>query len=211
MIEIIEILSTEYSATPPTPIRARLIADSASDLPTPTGITGYQLKIGSICDVIADSTRYMMQSTGTWVQVLSDITADTYTKAQIDAMIADTYTKAQTDALIAVEAAARSAADDLRPTSQQVFGIGTSLATNDDLNAKTTPGVYTCNTSTIAGTLTNCPTSLPFRMEVTTSNGSTRYMQIIYAPSYTNNMMYQYVRAYTASGWTTWRQYQMIY
>lgn len=211
MIEIIDILSTEYSATPPTPVRAHLIADAASDLPTPTGITGYQLKIGSICDVIADSTRYMMQSSGTWVQVLSDITADTYTKAQIDAMIAGTYTKSQTDALIEAEAAARASADDLRPTSQQVFGIGTSLVTNDDLSAKTTPGVYTCNTSTIASTLSNCPTSLPFRMEVTTSNGSTRYLQVIYAPSYTNNLVYQYIRAYTASGWTTWTQYQMIY
>ncbi len=211
MIEIVEILSTEYSATTPTPIRAHLIADTVSDLPTPTGIAGYQLKMGSITDVIADSTRYKMQSSGTWVQVLSDITADTYTKAQIDAMIAATYTKAQTDALIAAEAAARSSADDLRPTSQQVFGIGTSLITNDDLNAKTTPGVYTCNTSTITGTLSNCPTSLPFRMEVTTSNGSTRYLQIVYAPSYTNNFVYQYIRAYTASGWTSWTQYQMIY
>lgn len=198
MIEIVEILSTEYTAAPPTPIRARLIADAASDLPTPTGIAGYQLKIGSICDVIADSTRYMMQSSGTWVQVLGDITADTYTKAQIDAMLA-------------AETAARQAADDLRPTTQQVFGIGTNLVTSDNLNNKTTPGVYTCNTATIALSLINCPTALPFRMQVITSNGSARYLQIVYAPTYNDDFVYTYIRAYTASGWTSWRQYQMIY
>ena len=103
MIKIIEILSTEYSATSPTPIRAHLIADTISDLPAPTGITGYQLTIGSICDVIHDSTRYTMQSDGTWVQTLTDITADVYTKQQIDTMITAEQT-ARSDADTALSA-----------------------------------------------------------------------------------------------------------
>lgn len=103
MIKIIDILSTEYSAAQPTPVRAHLIADTTADLPAPTGITGYQLTIGSICDVIADSTRYTMQSSGTWVQTLKDITADVYTKAQVDAMITAEQT-ARSDADTALSA-----------------------------------------------------------------------------------------------------------
>lgn len=111
MIKIIEILSTEYSATSPTPIRAHLIADTISDLPTPTGITGYQLTIGSICDVIHDSTRYTMKSDGTWVQTLTDITADVYTKAQTDALITAEQTARQSaDAdLLTIQQADRAA------------------------------------------------------------------------------------------------------
>lgn len=110
MIKIIEILSTEYSATSPTPIRAHLIADTTSDLPAPTGITGYQLTIGSICDVIHDSTRYTMQSDGTWVQTLKDITADVYTKQQVDAMI-DAIELAEADLRDKIEGTQAALAD----------------------------------------------------------------------------------------------------
>lgn len=96
MISIIDIQSADYSATSPQPVRADLIADTVSDLPTPTGISGYQLTQGSTCIVIADSAFYRMQSGGTWVQQLQDVTADTYTRAQIDAYIASLQTQIDT-------------------------------------------------------------------------------------------------------------------
>lgn len=89
MITIAEIQSARYTATGDQIIRAVLFADTVADLPaSPTAITGYILTQGSTCRVIADSTLYMMQSSGTWIQQLDDITADTYTRQQIDAMIA---------------------------------------------------------------------------------------------------------------------------
>ena len=89
MITIAEIQSARYTATGDQIIRAVLFADTVADLPaSPTAITGYILTQGSTCRVIADSTLYMMQSSGTWIQQLDDITADTYTRQQIDALIA---------------------------------------------------------------------------------------------------------------------------
>lgn len=96
MISIIDIQAADYSAQSPQPVRADLIADTVADLPTPTGITGYQLTQGSTCIVIADSAFYRMQSSGTWVQQLQDVTADTYTRAQIDAYIAALQTQIDT-------------------------------------------------------------------------------------------------------------------
>ena len=114
MISIIDIQSADYSATSPQPVRAALIADTVSDLPAPTGITGYQLTQGSTCIVIADSAFYRMQSGGTWVQQLQDVTADTYTRAQIDAYIAALQTQITTisTALVdVVDSGAKNLAD----------------------------------------------------------------------------------------------------
>lgn len=102
MISIIDIQSADYSAASPQPVRAALIGDTVADLPAPNGITGYTLIQGSTCIVIADSALYRMQSGGTWVQQLQDITADTYTRGQIDTLLAGkqsvlTFDSAPTD------------------------------------------------------------------------------------------------------------------
>ena len=96
MISIIDIQASSYTSGTTQPVRAALIADTVADLPAPTGITGYQLTQGSTCIVIADSAFYRMQSGGAWVQQLQDVTADTYTRAQIDAYIAALQTQITT-------------------------------------------------------------------------------------------------------------------
>ena len=95
MISILDIMATQY-ATGTTPVRAALIGDTVADLPAPSGITGYTLLQGSTCIIIHDSALYKMQSDGTWVMQLQDITADTYTRAQIDGYITALQTQIDT-------------------------------------------------------------------------------------------------------------------
>lgn len=198
MITIVDIQSTQYTTDTTNHVRAELIGDTVADLPTPTSITGYTLLQGSTCKIIADSSLYQMQSDGTWSQQLQTPTSDTYTRAQIDAMIA-------------AETAAREAADNLRPTTTQVFGVGTQLTTGEDLNNKTVLGIYSANTGTIAQSLYNSPTQRPFRLEVTTLNGSTRYIQTVIDTNTTAQIVSVFIRTYTQNGWTSWQQYNMSY
>lgn len=198
MITIVDIQSTQYTTDTTNHVRAELIGDTVADLPTPTGISGYTLLQGSTCKIIADSSLYQMQSDGTWSQQLQTPTADTYTRAQIDAMIS-------------AETAARQAADNLRPTTAQVFGVGTQLTTGEDLNNKTALGIYSANTGTIAQSLYNCPTTRPFRLEVTTLNGSTRFVQTVIDTNTTSQIVSVFIRTYTQNGWTNWQQFNMSY
>lgn len=87
MIAIVDIINVIYTTGDTRTVQAQLVADTVADLPTPSGIAGYLLTIGSVCDVIQDSTRYIMMSTGQWVQQLRDVSADVYTRAQVDAMV----------------------------------------------------------------------------------------------------------------------------
>ena len=69
-------------------IRAIISCDTAADLPVPTYFTGYTLEQASEARVIADNSKYEMQSDGTWVLQTAGGSVDTYTRAEIDAMIA---------------------------------------------------------------------------------------------------------------------------
>lgn len=89
MIVIKDYVQTQpYADTESTThIRAHLICDTQSDLPTPTDIPLYTLDMGSKADIIADSTEWKMQSDGSWIQQLPPEAAATYSKAEIDSMI----------------------------------------------------------------------------------------------------------------------------
>lgn len=65
-------------------IRAIISCDTAADLPVPTYFTGYTLEQASEAHVIADNSKYQMQSDGTWIQQIPPELAFTYTKSEID-------------------------------------------------------------------------------------------------------------------------------
>ena len=65
--------------------------------------------------------------------------------------------------------------------SLDVFGVGTAITENTDLNNLRTPGVYYCINATIAATLIHSPVSQSFRLLVTNTNTNARYDQIIFA------------------------------
>ena len=89
-----------------------------------------------------------------------------------------------------------------------IRGTGTALTTGTDLDDITALGAYNANTGTIAGSLSNCPTASPFRMDVMTLNGSTRYIQKIITYESANTALRVYMRAYTSSGWTSWFMFE---
>ncbi|MBO7450829.1 MAG: hypothetical protein J6U54_10705 [Clostridiales bacterium] len=83
-----------------------------------------------------------------------------------------------------------------------IYGLGTNIASNANLNNLTTPGVYQF-TSTDGSNLTNCPiTNATFRLEVRYLNSSARYLQILY-PQHTNGPTW-FVRVRHSDGWSRW-------
>lgn len=87
-----------------------------------------------------------------------------------------------------------------------LYGIGTAIQSNADLNDFTTPGVYTCATVAIAGTLTHSPTTTSaFRLDVKYLNNSNRIRQELY-PLRSDSA--HYVRTYTSSGWGNWYMFE---
>ena len=139
--------------------------------------------------------------------------------AEIDACIDDVDaakgTSASLAAAMTAESTARADADaalqtavDDKASVSDIFGTGTPLRTGDNLNDMTALGTYNANTAAIAGALVNSPSARPFRMEVTTFNGSTRFLQKIIDANTTTNVVTVYIRAYTSSGWTSWNKFE---
>lgn len=203
MITIAEIQSARYTAAGDQIIRAVLFADTVADLPaSPTAITGYILTQGSTCRVIADSTLYMMQSSGTWIQQLDDITADTYTRQQIDAMIAQ-----QAADLVAAQTTLQADID-----CRLRFTLGTALTDPDpdqgvyaDLFTLS-PGQYFRQTA-IANVL-NKPAGLTtaFYCTVVNTISSSRRRITLYTAAATTAGVF-YTALETAAGYGSWYRY----
>lgn len=91
-----------------------------------------------------------------------------------------------------------------KPSLTNIFGTGTALTTGQDLDNITTLGPYNANTPAIANSLYHCPVATAFRMEITTLNGSARFVQKIYTVDTSTSRITIYARGYTASGWSDW-------
>ena len=87
-----------------------------------------------------------------------------------------------------------------------VFGIGETIPTSSDLNNYTTPGIYRCALSSIAQTLSNCPTTQGFKLEVRTTTAENRLSQVLYANATIPEIYY---RTYTTNGWSSWYKLDM--
>lgn len=85
----------------------------------------------------------------------------------------------------------------------RVYGVvnATKIQTNDDLNNYSIPGIYCCENSTIAQTLSNCPATQGFKLEIRYTMATGRLNQLIYENLTTGAM---YFRTYTANGWGAW-------
>ena len=90
-----------------------------------------------------------------------------------------------------------------------VLGVGSEkfsyVNTNDDLNNFTTPGIYVCAATATAGTLSNCPVSMAFRLEVVPCAGNIFPMQKLYQASKTDPNIY--IR-YKEGTWGSWKKVQ---
>lgn len=68
MIQILNYVQTEvYTINGGTThIRAQLVADTANELPAPTGLQGFTLEQGSTAVIVTTAERYMLSGSGTW-------------------------------------------------------------------------------------------------------------------------------------------------
>lgn len=120
---------------------------------------------------------------------VSDL-AEALAKALAAAPQSTTYTKTEVDTALAAKA-----------TVEDIFGVGTTIPENTDLNTYTTAGVFSCG-ATNAATLTNCPVTIGFRLEVVRMFSSNRRQQRIY-PQDPNNGTF-YIRTEGSSGFGGW-------
>ena len=145
MITILEIEATQYTTGARKPVRAALIGDTTADLPGVTDISGYTLIQGTTCIIIQDSALYRLRSNGTWVQQLQDISADTYTKSQINSMItAEENTRSAADTALQNQINTKISISD-------IYGVGSGIITeNSDKDNYAAIGVYIASSGTIA-------------------------------------------------------------
>lgn len=82
-----------------------------------------------------------------------------------------------------------------------IFGTPTAIPSNADLNTYTTPGHYSANSGSVAGSLTHCPATQNFTLLVI--KRTDYYLsQIIIASN-----QYLYHRYSTSGGWSSWLRF----
>ncbi len=177
-------------------VRALIQCDTVSELPTYD-----QFKVtknilfypGSVAQITDPKSSYKMKSDGTWI--IQDVGNDYYSKAETDDLLDDkadkatTYTKTETDALIA---------------AKDFCSVGTTIPANSDLNTYTTKGIYNCG-ATNAATLTNCPVTAGFRLEVVEIAFSSRHQQRLYTQQVSGDSFY--IRTEGGSGYGSWYKF----
>lgn len=93
----------------------KLLCDDYSDLPTQSGLSGYELAQGCIAHVINENKDYMIDSSGNWHVYGGDSWTNVYTKSETDALLddkQDELTTAQLDAVNSGITASKLTADE---------------------------------------------------------------------------------------------------
>ena len=207
--KILQINSFDYSGAVQQ-IVADCVADSSADLPTVNQFSGYTLQIGSTCICIADSSFYRLQSGGTWVQQLKDISADVYTRSQVDTLLAGkentlTFDAAPTqNSINPVESGGVYTAI----AQMNFLRVGVQIPANDDMDNYYTPGIYYVGSAANAATISNTPVSLAARVEIVPLWGTGRMLQrYITADS---GVPIYYIRRYQNGVWTGWYKFEGV-
>lgn len=178
------VIYSEYdTSTGVNSIRARLICDDQSDLPAQSYDASTELMIGCEADVIADGSRWLMDSTGTWVQQLSKYSLDL-----TGYVLTTTYNtdQAAQDAVIA---------DKWGYTRSTIGGTG-------DFNIVVSSGYYRYN-----GAPANAPTGASGEFGVLMVYAAGSYISQI-AHCFLTSRYGIYIRSSTNTGatWTAWTQ-----
>lgn len=184
-----------------------VICDDVSDLPAYNDFSGFELKMGSKAEIIADGSRYRMDSTGTWIQQPEGVTLD----------LTGYYTSAEVDAAINTALASYTNTSDMNTAintaimSTQYINRGTELSSSgEDLNTITIPGRYF--TSAYANLMTNMPSNfsgLAFTMivEYTTTTTGNRIRQTIYPAAAPSNTPVPHFWQRIMTGSSVWRDW----
>lgn len=207
--KILQINSFEYSGGVQL-IIADCVADSAADLPAVNQFAGYTLQIGCTCICIADSSFYRLQSGGTWVQQLQDISADVYTRSQVDTLLAG-----KENTLTFDTAPTQSSTNPVTSggvytalAQQNFLRVGVMIPEYDDMNNYFTPGIYYVGSAANATNIDNTPVNLAARVEIVPLWGTGRALQrYITADS---GIPIYYVRRYQNGVWSGWYKFEGV-
>lgn len=186
-----------------------VFADDVASMPTNDGNRVFT--IGSVCDVVANGNKYMINSSGNWVLQSSSGGGggDTYTREEIDDFLAD-----KQDLLTWVTETANGGTGTMISGSiwssiwTQMLGLNTfpNLTDGDDLNNFTTVGIYRCTNSSTAANLVNMPSPAAQqaggRLIVLNIGGTGRYLQL-----YMTSGVRFWLRSSTGTGWLAWYEY----
>lgn len=123
--------------------------DTVSDLPAQAGgITGYYLEQGSTAHVIADNTKYMIDSGGNWILQDTSPYSNVYTKTEVDNLLtpitddittlytADSDIRAQISALI--NDGAKNRLNVFAANSQTINGVAWTVNADGTVTANGT-------------------------------------------------------------------------
>lgn len=115
-------------------------------------------------------------------------------------------------AALAAETSAREAADselyETKASKGDVWGLGTILSANTDLDTITDVGRYFCSGPGIGNTLTNCPTVQPFVITVSAFQAASNLIQRIESINTSTFTVEIYERMKISSGWKQWTKFE---
>lgn len=155
---------------------AHFVGDSSADLPAISAYTSGGVQISVGSTFHSVTDGADYEMTSAGVWVLSQPGQAAYTKAEVDAIA----------------------------SSVDFCRVGTTIPANSDLNTYTTKGVYCCG-ATSAATLSNCPVSAGFRLEVVEIAFSTRHQQRLYTQQVAGDSIY--IRTEGGSGYGSWYKF----
>lgn len=169
-------------------IIAKLLCDNVSDLPSQTGLTGYELAQGCTAHVIDDNQDYMIDSSGNWHVYGGEMWTNVYTKSEIDTLLLEKQDVSTIDTVIISD----------------IYGLGVVIPNGSDLDDYITAGIYYVANSTNAATISNIPVGgSGFKLVVRYLSATNRMEQVFLKP---NQPEYVYRRT-NAGTWSAWKRF----
>lgn len=188
-------------------ILADLLCDTASDLPSQSGLTGYILDQGCKADVIDENRTYKIDSSGNWHVSGGEMWQNVYTKSEVDGLLDDKQDELTTAQLDAVNSGITAT---ILQELQSYHNI-TSIPSNSDLDDYKQVGHFKVTSSTVASSIVNTPfTSAGYILDIDywyqVLSGTTGYVQTALTNSANRliekKRIYQYQN--NTWSWTPW-------
>lgn len=190
-----------------------VFADDVASLPS--NDSNRVFTIGSVCDVVANGSKYMINSSGNWVLQPSSGGGggDTYTREEIDDFLAD-----KQDLLTWANETAKDGTDAMLSGAiwnsvwSQVLGVNTTKNLSQDVPTEgydcdtlTEVGIYRVPSAAVAAYIANIPAQAAGRLIVSNLGLGNRYIQIYLASG-----ARVFIRSYVSTGWQAWYEYQGV-
>lgn len=190
---------------------ANIQCDDVSDLPAPdqSATLGYIIVRGSQAKVLATSEKYILGSTGTWVKMEDGVKLDLTgyaTEQYVDDGLAD---KVDTTVYSSGQAA-QDAVISTKITVDDVFGVGTLIPDNADLNNYTVAGKY-YGPNSAGNTVSNLPVAngnfnFSLEVKIVSPVHTLQYLTVLR----TADNPYIYRRRFYNSTWSSWYRFEGV-